>query len=127
MKACEATKVECGWPADKIQFHMPNKTWISHRHTHTYIYMVLGFELRASSLLGRCYISWATLPALFVLVIFEIRCHFMLRLTWIWGAIFLFVLACITGWQVHATIPAIGWDEGGLLVWLKLQSSWSPK
>jgi hypothetical protein len=26
MKACEATKVECGWPADKIQFHMPNKT-----------------------------------------------------------------------------------------------------
>jgi hypothetical protein len=52
-----------------------------------YIYMgaVLGVELRASHMLGRCS---TTPPALFALGAFQIGSHFMLRLTWI--GIFLF-------------------------------------
>jgi hypothetical protein len=41
--------------------------------------MVLGNELRASHLLGRHFSTWATLPALFSLVIFEEGSHFMAR------------------------------------------------
>jgi hypothetical protein len=38
---------------------------------------IFGFELRVLHLLGRCYATWATPPALFSLVIFEIESHFL--------------------------------------------------
>jgi hypothetical protein len=50
---------------------------------------VLGIEL-ALCLLGRRSTTWASLPALFVLVIFEIGSHFIPRLAW--TVILLFVL-----------------------------------
>jgi hypothetical protein len=39
-------------------------------------------ELRASPRRGRCYTTWATLPAFFALVILEIWSHFLPRLAW---------------------------------------------
>jgi hypothetical protein len=39
--------------------------------------VVLEFELRDSHLLGSCSTTLATIPALFVLCIFEIRYHFL--------------------------------------------------
>jgi hypothetical protein len=41
--------------------------------------VVLGFEVRASNLLHRHSTIWATAPALFALVILEVRFHFLPR------------------------------------------------
>jgi hypothetical protein len=48
-----------------------------------YLFAVLGFELRASLLLGRCSITRATPPALLMA-----ECHFMFLLT-----------ICISSWE----------------------------
>jgi hypothetical protein len=68
---------------------------------------VLGFELRASHLLGS--ITWATLPALFVGIIFEIGSHFIPELSW--AIIILFVLP-LHSWDDRwvPPHPAIDWD-----------------
>jgi hypothetical protein len=71
--------------------------------------VLLGVELRAS-----CLLSWVTLPALFVLVIFEIGSCFMLRPDW--TMIFLFVLPCVLRWQMHAS-HWLKWGLVNFLVW----------
>jgi hypothetical protein len=44
--------------------------------------VLLGFELRASHLVGSHSTTWAMLPPLFSLVIFDIGSHFLPRLNW---------------------------------------------
>jgi hypothetical protein len=48
-----------------------------------FLFLTLGFKLRASYLLGRCSSVWVIPPAFCVLVTFEIRSRFLLRLAWI--------------------------------------------
>jgi hypothetical protein len=46
-------------------------------HSHNlFFFAVLGFELKASHLLGRCSITWSTHPRLFALVFFQIMSCF---------------------------------------------------
>jgi hypothetical protein len=48
-----------------------------------FLVVVLGFKLRTLSLMGRCFTTWATRPALFDLVTLETGSCFLPRLAWI--------------------------------------------
>jgi hypothetical protein len=68
--------------------------------------LVLGIELRTLHLLGRHCTTSGTLPALFVLVIFEIGSQFM---PWFaWTMIFLFVCPQVAGKDNAPPCLAIG-------------------
>jgi hypothetical protein len=56
--------------------------------------VVVGFEFRASHLLGRHSSAWVMLLSFFVLVIFEIGSHFLPGLAW--TTILLFYTSCCT-------------------------------
>jgi hypothetical protein len=72
---------------------------------------VLGFELWASHLLGRCSTTWATL-ALLALVILEIGSPFLPRPAW--SAFLLFYASCHSwgGRQVPVCPAFFCWDGG---------------
>jgi hypothetical protein len=74
--------------------------------------VVLGFELRAVSLVGRCSISWATPLALFALAILEIRSYFLPRLCW--AMIFLFYASCCywLTWGLVNFLPGLALNFG---------------
>jgi hypothetical protein len=61
---------------------------------------LLGFE-RASHLLDRCSTVWAIPPALFALVILEVRAHFLPRQTWTTILLFAYHLTWMTGVWHH--------------------------
>jgi hypothetical protein len=82
---------------------------------------VWGFELRASPLLARHFITWAMPPAIFALVIFEIESHVLLRPAW--AEILLFYPSCqswIIGRCRHAQLFLLRWRSRELLPWLAL-------
>jgi hypothetical protein len=71
---------------------------ISRPKIHFFLFcfaVLLGFELRASWLLGRCSTTWATPPAVFMLITFEMWSHFIPGPAW--TAIFLFMLPYVAG------------------------------
>jgi hypothetical protein len=57
-----------------------------------FFFVVLGFELGASHLLGRCSTAWASLPTLFAMVNLEMGSHFLPRLAW--TVVLLFWASC---------------------------------
>jgi hypothetical protein len=64
---------------------------------------------RARHLLGNHYTSWASPPALFVVVILEIGSHFMSRPTWTMIPLF-YASCCSQDDRYMPPCPTIGWD-----------------
>jgi hypothetical protein len=107
---------------NQLPSHHGQTFWVSTAQSQIILFffflMILGFELRASCLLGKHY---ATPPALCVLVIFEIGFHFMPRLAW--TAIFLSVLLCMAGMMGthHCTQPLVEMESQELFTWAGLE------
>jgi hypothetical protein len=74
----------------------------------SFLFFVLGFELRALHLPGRCSTTWAILPTLFIFRIF-----LFVFLNWVshlcpgwprlWSSYLCFL--CRLGWKAHDTMP----------------------
>jgi hypothetical protein len=65
---------------------------------------ILGFELKASPLLGRRSTTWATPTALFALIILETGSHLFPE--WAWTTILLFPLR----WGLLTFLPRLVWN-----------------
>jgi hypothetical protein len=66
-------------PLSPSLFTLPSPT---STHIFFFFFVILGLELRASNFLGRSSTVWATLLALFAMVILEIGSCSLLRLAW---------------------------------------------
>jgi hypothetical protein len=77
---------------------------VSHSLSLFLFWQFCGFKLGVLCLLGRCSTTWATSPALFPLVIFEIGSYFFAQ-----GWVHLDLSSCLCfptklWWQVYATV-----------------------
>jgi hypothetical protein len=78
------------------------------------LFLLLGFEFRASDWLSRRSTAGATLSALFDMVVFQIESHFFPVLPGSWSSILHF--PSLLGWHVCTTMPSC-WLRCGLFCW----------